>query len=350
MISLENRKHKFIIYGLLFISLFFVCTFYSYIAPSMFNSVVSNNPNTYTTHEGVHYPNLSPDGYYYVYIIENIRGYNDGAELAAPYTHRVVPLYLSAITPLPPMAALTFWSIVFLFIGLIYLICTLKLLGYSENNVLIGAILYVFSFPVFYYGTGQALVDSIAAGYAFVITYYILKRSYWVLIPLFAIMAGMKDILIPFVAVAIVFIYFDSKDIKKTALFSVIYFATYYLAKYYITGIFDNKADYSVVIKWEIFTANLVRSRFYLSSIFSFGIVGLLSVLYLIKKYKTVLKDPVIATMTFGFLVHIAVFIYSVISAYSAGRYLWGMYPFAIVLSIEYLEYRKNNKLNKINT
>lgn len=347
MINLNNSKYKFIVYAVLFISLFFVCTFYAYIAPNLFTNVVSNNPNSYTSHEGHYYTNLSPDGYYYVYIVENIRGYNDGAELSAPYTHRIVPLLLAAITPMPPMEAISFWSVVFLYIGLIYLICTLKLLSYNEKNVLIGAILYVFSFPVFYYGVGQALVDSIAAGYSFIITYYILKRRYITLIPLFAIMAGVKDILIPFVAIAVVFIYFDSKDIKKTAVLTVIYFATYYLAKYYITGIFDNKADYSVIIKWEIFTANLVRSRFYFSSIFSFGIVGLFSVLYLFKKYKTVLKDPVIATMTFGFLVHIAVFIYSVISAYSAGRYLWGMYPFTIVLSLEYLKYRKSNKLNK---
>lgn len=121
----------------------------------------------------------------------------------------------------------------------------------------------------------------------------------------------------------------------------------YFLTIYFLHMIKPNKLSYLWFPSYEVFISNVIRPRTFLSFILTFGIPGVLSVLliiYYFMKDKSVIK--VNLTLITGLIISFCLWCYSVISAYSDGRFIWPSIVFSLPLSMIFL----NLYLSKENT
>jgi len=121
----------------------------------------------------------------------------------------------------------------------------------------------------------------------------------------------------------------------------------YFLTIYFLHSVKPNNLSYIWIPTYEIFIGNVSRPRTFASFILTFGIPGILSSLFIYYYFirdKSVLKNNL--TLISGLLISFCLWSYSVISAYSDGRFIWPSIVFSLPLSMIFL----NLYLSKENT
>ena len=99
----------------------------------------------------------------------------------------------------------------------------------------------------------------------------------------------------------------------------------------------------------ETLQYNLSRPRTYLSLLLTGGIPLLLTILTFIKLIKNKVSiDLNTKLLIVGFIFTILLVIYSMLAAYTDGRFIWIGYTFMIGLGLEYLRMRELNKTQEI--
>lgn len=348
------KREKFYII-LIFILLSAIGLIKNYSGSEFFENFKGKGELEFITQAGTHYENLSPDAFAYIAGIEYLRGNADQSVLSAPFAYRVLPLWLASLLPdsVPPRAALDIVNLAFLYLGLFYLYLILKKSKVSYNLIILALLLYVVSFPVFYYGM-SGLIDPVAIGLLYAMLYFsntathssATKNNIIVYILLF--LAGLtKESLIVVIPVLGLFDYRLTRkkirSVSNTVIYSVIFIMTYFIAR----NILPVSSGYGWAVSIDTIIGNLARPRMYFSTILTFGIPGFIALYSIIRNIFSNDFRAEFSKMSpyiVGYIGTIALWLYSIASAYTDGRFIWYMYPFAIILTINFFEELKKEK------
>lgn len=272
----------------------------------------------------------------YEKYVDYFRGnYNLANQLEGPFTYRpLVPLFAS-ILPFKPLTSINLINLLFLTLGLVYLIKFLSKLELSEKAKTIGALTFIISFPMFYYAT-SGYIDASLIGILLITNYYLFFSKYHLFIFSFLLGIFVKETIIIILPVATIYFLLNEQS-KKKYIKILIPIIIYISVVIIIRNIAPQKQLYIWKPSFEIFTENISRVKTYLSFILTFGIPGIL-LLYCFITQKKInihkqIKYPLITGIIFSFLL----WFYSLFAAYSDGRQLWTFYVFSIPLSLQYL-------------
>lgn len=168
------------------------------------------------------------------------------------------------------------------------------------------------------------------------IGFYVLLKEQWTLFLILVIIStGVKETSIVIVFVSIVYILFKTniKVSRKIALIAS-YIAAYSSVIVIIRNVFGTGSEYIWLPEIQTILENISRPKTWLSFILTLGIPGFLSLFHLnhLKKYYN--QESIKLILFFGFAISILLFVFSIISAYADGRFIWVSYPFTIPLSL----------------
>ena len=280
------------------------------------------------------------DAAYYISNVEYFRSDRISAELAAPFNERLLVCFAAAGLPFDPMTSINLVNVLFLLAAVYFLYKTMLIFEISDDLLWSGLYIFVFSFPTFYYAT-IGYVDSGVLLMIFFGNYGIWKNNPWIF--LIAVVLGTlaKEGIIIIVPVAVAYGYSSRK--LRWYLFGIagllLYLLIWGAVKHYMPKTHGNTPVlYWMPNNWRII-ANLSRFSFYFSSLFSYGIPGILLVYLFIKNKSEVLKDmrtdlPLLAGFAGGF----GLWIYGIFSAYADGRFFWISACFPILLSLRWIK------------
>jgi len=276
---------------------------------------------------------------FYIGNVEFFRGEPAGVSLQAPFNERLLVTAVASLLPLEPMTAINVVNVAFLLTAVWFLYKLLNHFNLDSRFVWLGLYMFVLSFPTFYYST-IGYVDSGVLLMIFAGAYAVYKENH--LLFLVAVILGTTAkegvvVLIP-VAVAYAFTRHNARWYFTAAAGLVLYLVTWGLIKKYMpNGHGDTPVLYWHPNSWRI-GDNLGRVQTYVSSILSFGTPGVLCCYFLLKSAGAIRgawKDdlPLWAGMAGGY----SLWLYTLFSAHTDGRFFWVTYCFPIVLSMLWL-------------
>lgn len=283
---------------------------------------------------------MSPDSYNYLQYVNYYRGMDVKPEVTKPYSFRFLIPLIASLLPFDTFSSLNIINLSTEILGLLFLMKILALLGFKEKTIFIASFFYSFSFPVFYYGV-VGLLDAPAIFLIMLGVYITFKRKFLFLALLLMIgaMANEKVVLLlPF------YFFYNVKEMgfKKSFLNSAILFLTFIIVTLLVRKYTIN-ADSTFL--WQIsldsLIYNLSRIRTYISLLLTGGI-PLLLLLLSIKRidFKNHHNYGLMAGVFFVLLM----IVYSLTAAYTDGRFMWYIYPFALPLGAVFVEHYLNRK------
>lgn len=274
------------------------------------------------------------DAAHFISNVDYFRGDKISYTLGPPHNERILVTLVASILPFDAMTAINVVNVIFILFALYTLYLLLVASGIRDDLVWIGLYLFVISFPTFYYST-IGYVDSGVLAMIFLGLLALYRENH--LLFLFSILLGTlaKEGIILLIPVALGFAY--SKSQKKwvfTAIAGLVLCIGISLAiKANMPSTrFKNELIYFKYLPWRL-ESNLTRSHFYLSSIWSFGIPGMVLLYFFYTKRRQILmrwKQDL--PLWIGTLGGWAMWFYSLFSAHSDGRFFWVTYCFPILL------------------
>lgn len=276
----------------------------------------------------------------YEKYFEFFRGNKNVAnELEGPFSYRPLVPLLASVLPFKPNTSINLINLIFLTVGVIYILKLLRLLGFNENQTIIGALLFILSFPMFYYAT-SGYIDSSLIGILLVSTYYLFADKYFLFILIFSLGIFIKETIIILLPVTLV--KFLIKDKSRIEFLKVIIpIVLYIVVIVLIRKITPHKESYVWKPSTDILLYNLVRAKTYLSFILTFGIPGFLATYLIITKKLQMIKKEISYPLLTGLLFSFLLWLYSLFAAYSDGRQLWTSYVFSIPLALFVIQQRE---------
>jgi hypothetical protein len=261
----------------------------------------------------------------YIRYVESFRS-NENIEYPdQPFSYRPLIPLLAAPLPFEAMTSLNIINTLLLMLTLFYFIKMMRFLEIPNRAIIYASLLFVISFPVFYYGS-VGRIDTVGLFVIIFGTYHLYRKRLWLTVLSIITGAFGKEIVIALVPIIFMYYLFEHKDLKKAFMYAALGGVSFVFASkicQYFFGIGAN--NYSPVAGMETFLFNIKRPRTWISGTLSFGIPGALSLLivtkYLINKKKEELKS--VALPLLSILMFFALFIISLISAYSDGRFIW---------------------------
>jgi hypothetical protein len=289
------------------------------------------------------------DVYYYTNMIKVIRHETD-IKTIAPFVYRpLLPLIASQL-PFSPMTSLNLTNLFFLVVGLLFLYNTLLKLGYCQRNVIIGSLMFIISFPVFYYGAigyvDPGLIGILCGGVYFIIA----ERRFLFILTLFVglLIKETTIILLPvafFHSINLLpraeksgWLRKKTGDILKVMGYYAFVFLLYVAAYLFLRKITSTGEGYTWNPSFSRFLDNFGRVRTSITFILSFGLPGFLSIFVIIRKIRQRNNFFDYVPLASGVFLGMLLFVYSIFSAYSDGRFIWTVYPFAIPLALMVFE------------
>lgn len=268
----------------------------------------------------------------YEKYVEYFRGdKNKADELEGPFSYRPLVPLLASLLPLEPLTSINLVNLFILTLGIIYLIKLLLKLGFNEKEIVIGSLIFIISFPLFYYAT-SGYIDASLIGGMLISNYYLMTNRYSLFILSFTFGIFIKETIVILLPVSTVYYLMNEKTKIKFLKISVPIIL--YLI---IVVVIRNSAPQKEIYVWkpsyEILQHNLLRIKTYISFILTFGIPCLLSFYFLFTEKRKNIPKEILYPLFTGIVFSILLWIYSLFAAYSDGRQLWTSYVFAIPLT-----------------
>ncbi len=263
-------------------------------------------------------------------------------ELEAPFSYRPFVPFLASILPFDALTSINIINLLIISIGLIHLSLLLKHFGFDEKLISIGCLLFIFSFPLFYYTT-SGYIDASVVGILLIMSFYLFTDRNVLFIISFVIGVLIKETVIVFLPVATVYFLLKKNMHKRYAKIITIIIA-YLIIEAAVRYLAPQKTLYFWKPSTEILSDNLSRIKTYLSLILTMGLPFLLTILFLLSKYRSTIQREIFYSLSAGLLFSFLIWLYSVFSAYSDGRQVWISYAFTIPLSLFYLKSISENK------
>ena len=294
-------------------------------------------------------PIKSNDAIRYINMTDYYKGTADPEILIPPYTTRVLVPFLASKLPFASDTSINIINLISMILSLYILYCTLVFYKLPERLIYLGCCLYVFSFPTFYYGT-VTYVDAVLLLFLFLSFYFILTDSMIFLFLTLILGTCVKESMLLIIPVFFVNSVLIKNKLPSVFLKTFTLLIIYFLTIYFLHMIKPNKLSYLWFPSYEVFISNVIRPRTFLSFILTFGIPGVLSVLLIIYyfiKDKSVIKVNLI--LITGVIISFCLWSYSVISAYSDGRFIWPSIVFSLPLSMIFLNHYLSKKYSGSN-
>ncbi len=294
---------------------------------------------SYSNDEGVSIEKLPLDAYQYILITEYFRGKSTIDLIQKPYSDRPLVPIIASILPFDPMTSINILNFLFMLASLYFIYKTISLLGFSEYLLLIGCLLFIFSFPTFYYG----VIGNIDPAVIFLLSlglFLLLLNKWHFLVSIFLLGPFIKESVVILIPVCFYYTWVK-RNISKIPLYWCVAYSIVFITFYFVSkNIIQLPDDSFWFPSVKVVVSNLLRPRTFLSFFLSFGIPGLLSVIAIYQLLKNDSSDSLkkYMPMIVGLVCSILLSIYAVLSAYSDGRFIWLSYPFSILLSIYYLD------------
>lgn len=323
-----KKEHKSIIFFALFVCLTLVCL-------PRFDRNDYGIIKKFVGNEDL-YEGLPIDILIYKNYVEYFRGEKSEESVMPPYTYRVLVPFLASKLPFHPLTSINLVNLFFLYIGLISVYFSLCVLKLNFSLSVIGCLMFIFSFPVFYYGT-SGYIDATFVGLLSATVYFILSKKYFLLMPLILLTSFANEkaiILFPFL---IFFLFAEEADRKKSILIITLSLIIYFLTSFFLRSFTPSSSQtYLWIPDTKYILQNIFRPKTYLSFALTFGIPGILTILSLF--YFSADRMKKILYFYIGSFTSFILYIYSIFSAWSDGRTVWTMYPFAIPVSVLLIE------------
>lgn len=275
------------------------------------------------------------DAVYYMNYVEYFRGEAQLSDVDLPFRYRPLIPFLASLLPIEsPMTALNVVNMIALYITLLILFLFLRHIGFDFGLAIVGCFMYAVSFPVFYMSTTGYLeacaMCMLAAGL------YAIFRGNWIAAAV-VIAAGVfvKETIALLIPVAIVYLWMTEQNLRRILPIAMLQIAAFVISTIAIKWIFRDAGDFYWMPSVSTLIDNL-RFRALASLLLSFGIPGMISIVFAAKwrrMSRTVdrqLLVPILAGIVFTLLL---VF-YSMVTAYTDGRFIWPMTLFTIPLSL----------------
>jgi hypothetical protein len=283
------------------------------------------------------------DAPFYSSYVEYFRGNCALGKVDIPFRFRFLgPLIASRLPIKSPMTAINVLNILALYVCVLFLFILFKSLGFEFWYSLIGCFIFTISFPVFYFGSDGCIDPQIICIMA-VGTYILFNQKWWYLIPIIAIGTMIKETVIILAPVVAVYFWIRNKPWKIKFITLILAFGVPYALIRIILG-------QSSTFVWQphsdIILRNL-RPRTFLGLALSFGLPGMLAIVYGVK-YKamtqTLGRETSFPLIT-GIIFSILLVLYSLIAAYTDGRFIWPSNIFALPIGIAYLREINNRRM-----
>lgn len=282
----------------------------------------------------------------YVAYVRWFRDEGPDWSVPAPFAYRPLAPFLAAQLPLDPMSSLNVVNLASLFVGLWFILKTLRRLSLGPAWQAMGGGLFVFSFPTFYYAT-VGYVDPVLVCFVAVAAYVMLVGRWWAFAACLALglLANEKSLIVLPPAIMCIRSSKMSGRAKVAAVMALVTIAGCSLALARATG--PSGPGYAWTPSLEVAKANLVRPRAWLAMGLSLGLPTLLLGVALARDRGTPRScgRGERAALLVGYLSALAVGGYSVFGAYVDGRYGWATYPFAIPVAMALWHDRRNSSV-----
>lgn len=278
----------------------------------------------------------------YVNMVKYFRGnLAPGDKLDPPYTYRILVPLMAAPLPFNPITSINLLSVLAIFLSVYLLEKILTILNFDTKYKFAGSLLYIISFPVFYYSvTGN--LDTVLLLVFFLSEYLILKKKYSILLLVVFWGTFIKETVLLVIILAFINMLLDKEESKKTILiYSFINAAAFLLGTYISRKVIPVTSTYIWKPSFDLIIMNLTRIRLYIAATLSFGIPGIFALFTAWKRKELFSSNtvPLFYFLASGFSISILLFLYSIVSAYSDGRFLWISYPFTIPLALYSIKY-----------
>ena len=338
---MNNKKKKNGLFDLIeknkLISFFFVLLLLAVILYPRFNMQDTAIIRPFT---GVAPGQMTPDQKNYYNFTEYFRGNQELSSVWAPFSYRPLMPFLAAQLPFDAMLSMSIVNTIANLLTLVLIYLTLKKLQFRFALRIAGLFLYIFSFPLLYYGS-SGFLEPTSNFFIYLIVYLVVGGHVFLLVPAFILASMTKEVTIVVLPFALIYYWLEYKnngtELKKSMLILAISAIMFIVTNLFVRHYFETGNNYFWAPTIDTAIGNLKRAKTYLSFLLGFGLPGLLSLLYLIK-YKSNIFDKKVLPWITGMLFAILLSFYSVIAAYSDGRFIWTGYPFMIVLAIYYLQ------------
>jgi hypothetical protein len=233
------------------------------------------------------------------------------------------------------MTALNVLNGASLCVSVVLLAIVLRVLNATTPWVLGGGAMFVFSFPVFYYGS-IGLVDPVLLMFLLLGLWSTL-RGQWLMLGLAVVFGAMVKeaiiLLLPVLAARLLFVQVAPwRRLGILVLVSMLAWVALQIPRQLMPV-----DPYHWVPSLDRLMTNAVRPRTWMSALLSLGVPGLLLVGGMIRgqgrrSFHTT-RDTALPLMV-GVLTSLALFGYSLVTAYADGRFIWMGYPFLIPLAV----------------
>jgi len=282
----------------------------------------------------------------YIDYTEFFRGeIDDNSQLEGPFVYRPMTPFLASFLPFDPLTSINLVNLIVLLLALIPLVKMLQLLQLKSNYVFMGAILFVYSFPLFYYGT-SGYIDSVLIGFIMTAVYLMLSNKIILFFVVFALGVGVKETIVILIPVFAIYLFFQSNfSLKKNISLLLLLILVYSICTILVRNITPESETYIWFPYLEVILDNLVRPKTYLSILLTFGIPGIGALLYInvvLRKQLFISQQPALVT---GLIVTMLISFFSLFAAYADGRHIWTSYPFTIPLAVAYIKYFRERKI-----
>jgi len=275
---------------------------------------------------------------YYLKFTQYFKGQQSLESIAPPFSYRPLVPYLASRLPFNSFLSFNLVNVLAVCLTTLALFFMYRRMGFAFEYGILGSLLSTLSFPVMYYGP-SGYVDATAV---LVLVLIVMTRVYEkdYLLPFLCFIGGVtKETVIVVFPFLLVDICLGRNKRRSGFVFWIVGLMAYFTAVYWARITFGSGDQFVWMPGGAFLAKNLCRAKTYISFILAFGLPGLFASLYILKhSWKRHARSAI--PLMVGMLSGLALFGYSLLSAYADGRFVWTAYPFMVGLSLHYFKTR----------
>ena len=283
------------------------------------------------------------DSSQYVAMAEIYAGKDTVLKPHAPFTYRPLVPFLASLLPLPAMTAINVLNLLALWGCTIMLAGLLGKYNLSTRQIMVLLLSFLISFPVFYYGAIGIVDPVVVAGLG--MGCFLIQRGRGLSL-LLLIFAGtfVKESIVLLIPVYFVYCLARRERIVRSLVVTLAITGVYLLGMKLARSISLDPESVFWTPNWYRFIDNVSRFRTWASLILSLGILGIAAMLAVIvpliqKRWAVLLQ--MLPWLT-GLAGAVALFVASILTAYSDGRFIWPALVFSLpIVGIFLREYQE---------
>ncbi len=289
------------------------------------------------------------DIYNYTLLVRYFKGESLENPVIPPFRYRILAPFLAAYLPFSPLTSLNIINVLFHLAALLFLTFIFQWHHFSSFERNAGLLIYIVSYPMIMFGS-TGWNEPVAIGFICAGIYFVIRNMKLLLIMTILLGSINNEKIVLLVVFAAAYSWSHGR-IKDAILYALVTMLVQYLLRVIDYGVLfggdninRNLAPFSWYPQLGYIKLNLItRWSNYPSSILTFGLIGLFSLRFIQQRLYFRYKEFI--PYAIGFSVACAMYAYGITTAYASGRILWYIYPFGIVLTLQYLRHMRMHPL-----